>query len=164
MDKAKTWIESAMFQQWFFENWIAAGGLVTKKTAADLYNVTQARITYLIKSGKLKLHKHGTFEFLELPEIKRMVHQKVYNRLKAEYEKAAEAIPPEKRESFLNFHMEILDKQLQSIEPVSKAACNTTSITKAAEPQAKTSTKKPAKRAGRPRTPEGKRGRVRKAV
>lgn len=157
MDKAKTWIESAMFQQWFSDNWIAAGGLITKKTAADLYNVTQARITCLITEGKLRVHKHGKFEFLELPQIKQMVHQKIYNRLKQEYEKTAEALPPEKRESFLRMHLKILEEQLHSIDPLPKAAYSSASITKRARTRAR-------KNAGEtPTPPTGKRGRVRKA-
>lgn len=157
MEKDEKWFEKQLFQQWFFDNWIAAGGLVTKKTAADLYHVTQARITHLIAAGKLKLHKYQGFEFLELPEIKKMVHQKIYTKLAEEYKKVAEGLPEGQREDFLKAQMEIIDTQLHSIEPVKKAACNAASITERARPRTR-------KNAGTPRTPEGKRGKGRKKL
>lgn len=130
MDKAVSWEESAIFAQWFFENWIACGGLITKKTTADLFAVTQARITYLINSGKLRVHKYDHFEFLELAQVKQMHMQRLYKRLKQGYEETAALLPEKERESFLKQHIQILDYQLHCIEPFKKAACNITSITK----------------------------------
>lgn len=109
--------ENLEFQQWFRDNWIAAGGLITKTVAAKILNVTQARITYLIKSGRFKVRKYGVMEFLDLPPIMTLQHHQNYQYLKSKLDKETEMMPEPQRESFRATMLQIYDRLDNQIEP-----------------------------------------------
>jgi len=109
--------ENLEFQQWFRDNWIAAGGLITKTVAAKILNVTQARITYLIKSGRFNVRKYDVMEFLDLPPIMTLQHHQNYQYLKSKLNKETERMPETQRESFRATMLQIYDRLDNQIEP-----------------------------------------------
>jgi len=109
--------ENLEFQQWFKDNWVAAGGLITKTVAARILNVTQARITYLIKSGRFNVRKYGVMEFLDLPPIMTLQHHQNYRYLKSKLDEETEAMPETQRESFRATMLQIYDRLDNQIEP-----------------------------------------------
>ena len=109
--------ENIEFQQWFRDNWIAAGGLITKTVAAKILNVTQARITYLIKSGRFNVRKYDVMEFLDLPPIMTLQHHQNYQYLKSKLNKETERMPETQRESFRATMLQIYDRLDNQIEP-----------------------------------------------
>ena len=42
------------FYEWFKENWLISGGLISQATASKILNKTTGRIAQMIREGKIK--------------------------------------------------------------------------------------------------------------
>lgn len=153
--------EAEKYQIWFEKHWEEAGGLITKNAASRILGRSTCLITRMIDRGIIREHKYNPKSdgFVELKQVAEL--REKYNFKYAEFAikiiRQATGIQKSSLEKFLEgINRETIER--------AKAACNTTSITKRAKPQTRPSRKNTSKSAGRPRTPKGKRGRVRKAV
>lgn len=69
------------FYQWMLENWTIEGGLIPQATAARLINVSKARITQMIKEGKLKELRFENQIFVPYSDTMKYARQKVYQKM-----------------------------------------------------------------------------------
>ena len=70
------------FYQWMLENWAIEGGLIPQATAARLINVSKARITQMIKEGKLKELRFENQIFVPYSDTMRYAREKVYQKMR----------------------------------------------------------------------------------
>lgn len=113
--------ENSDFRYWFRTNWIAAGGLMSKASAARLLNKSKSRITQMIAEGKLFEHKFSEgLSYIEAPQVFKIMHQEEYKMLKNTLFEDAKGIPENQRQSYINSMLPILERQEKCIEPTVK--------------------------------------------
>lgn len=111
--------ETLEFREWFRTNWLVAGGLISKATAASLLGKSKGRITQMIQEGKLKEHQFSpSRSYLETPEIFRMIHKEEYKLFKDTLFEQAEELPETHRQSFIDTMLPTLEKKEKEIDPV----------------------------------------------
>lgn len=80
------------FYQWMLENWTIEGGLIPQATAARLINVSKARITQMIKEGKLKELRFENQIFVPYSDTMKYARQKVYQKMQTAMETSLQEI------------------------------------------------------------------------
>lgn len=80
------------FYQWMLENWTIEGGLIPQATAARLINVSKARITQMIKEGKLKELRFENQIFVPYSDTMKYARQKVYQKMQTAMEASLQEI------------------------------------------------------------------------
>ena len=111
--------EILMFREWYRKNWLTAGGLVPKATAARLLGKSKGRITQMVREGKLKEHQFNpSISYLEAPEVFRLMHKEEYKLFKDTLYEQAEDLPETHRQSFIDAMMPTLERQEKEIDPV----------------------------------------------
>lgn len=84
--------ESISFYQWMLENWTIEGGLIPQATAARLMRVSKARVTQMIKEGKLREIRFENQVFVPYGSTMNYARKKEYQEIKLKLEKEFKAL------------------------------------------------------------------------